>query len=54
MTVIFWILAGGVLLVAAVLLASLIDRRAGWSQVPLDLDGSPDLDRPVVNHRSRA
>jgi hypothetical protein len=42
MQIVVWIIAGGGLLVAAAFLASVIDRRAGWNSIPLELDGSAE------------
>jgi hypothetical protein len=36
MNVVVWVLAGFGLLLAAVALASVVDRRAGWSRIPFD------------------
>jgi hypothetical protein len=44
MQIVVWVLAGGALLVAAALIASVIDRRAGWSQIPLDAETSYEAD----------
>jgi hypothetical protein len=48
MGVLVWVLVAGALLVAAVFLASLIDRRAGWNQIPLELDSSLDTEDALV------
>jgi hypothetical protein len=48
MGIVLWVLVGGALLVAAVFLASLIDRRAGWNQIPLELDSSRDTEDALV------
>ena len=44
MQIVVWVLAACALLGVAALLASVIDRRAGWNQIPLELDSSRDLD----------
>jgi hypothetical protein len=44
MQIVVWVLAVCLLLGLAGFLASLIDRRAGWSRIPLDLDEGRDLD----------
>ena len=44
MEIVVWVLAAGVLLGVAVLLASAIDRRAGWNQIPLELDSAGDAE----------
>jgi|tagenome__1003787_1003787.scaffolds.fasta_scaffold12940873_1 hypothetical protein len=44
MQIVVWVLAGGALLVAAALIASVIDRRAGWSQIPLEAEAGYDAD----------
>jgi hypothetical protein len=49
MNVVIWILAVCFLLVAAAGIASLVDRRAGWSRVPFeaeDTDMSPTSPGP--------
>jgi hypothetical protein len=48
MQIVVWVLAAVVLLGIAALLASVIDRRAGWNQIPLELDSSRDPDEYVV------
>jgi hypothetical protein len=52
MSIVVWVVAGCALLVAAGFLASAIDRRAGWNQIPLEIDSSRDLDDPAVTPRS--
>lgn len=44
MQIVVWVLAACALLGAAAFLASVIDRRAGWNQIPLELDSSRDPD----------
>jgi hypothetical protein len=44
MQIVVWVLAVCVLLGVASLLASAIDRRAGWNRVPLELDSSREGD----------
>jgi hypothetical protein len=51
MQIVVWIIAGGGLLVVAAVLASLIDRRAGWNRIPLELDSSADHDEMRVRER---
>jgi hypothetical protein len=51
MQIVVWIIAGCGLLVAAAFLASLIDRRAGWNQIPLELDSSLERDDAGVGDR---
>ncbi len=51
MQIVVWIVAGCGLLVAAGFLASMIDRRAGWNQIPLELDSSADGDEVPVHER---
>ena len=48
MQIVVWVLAAVVLLGIAALLASVIDRRAGWNQIPLELDSSRDPDEYAV------
>ena len=48
MSIAVWVVAGCLLLVAAGFLASAIDRRAGWNEIPLELDSSVDADEPAV------
>jgi hypothetical protein len=50
MSIVVWVIAGCALLVAAGFLASAIDRRAGWNEIPLELDSSRDLDEPAASH----
>ena len=47
MQIVVWVLATVVLLGLAALLASVIDRRAGWNQIPLQLDSSRDTDDQI-------
>lgn len=49
MQFVVWVLAAVVLLGIAALLASAIDRRAGWNQIPLELDSSRDPDERVID-----
>jgi hypothetical protein len=51
MQIVVWIIAGGGLLVVAAFLASLIDRRAGWNRIPLELDSSAERDEVHVRER---
>jgi hypothetical protein len=51
MQIAVWVLAGCGLLVAAAFLASVIDRRAGWNQIPLELDSSLERDELPVRRR---
>jgi hypothetical protein len=44
MQFVMWALAVCVLLGTAAFLASVIDRRAGWSKIPLELDQSGEVD----------
>jgi hypothetical protein len=44
MQIVVWVLAACALLVIATLVAAMIDRRAGWNQIPLELDSSRDVD----------
>lgn len=44
MQIVVWVLAVCILLGLAAFIASLIDRRAGWSQIPLELDESRELE----------
>jgi hypothetical protein len=44
MEIVVWALAACALLGMAAWLASMIDRRAGWNQVSLELDSSLDLE----------
>jgi hypothetical protein len=37
MNVMVWVLAGFGLLLVAVALAAVVDRRAGWSRIPFDV-----------------
>jgi hypothetical protein len=48
MQIVVWVLAACALLVIASLVASMIDRRAGWNQIPLELDSSRELDEHGV------
>jgi hypothetical protein len=50
MSIVVWVVAGCALLVAGAFLASLIDSRAGWNQIPLEIDSSRDLDEPAATH----
>jgi hypothetical protein len=50
MQIVVWIVAGCGLLVAAGFLASMIDRHAGWNQIPLELD-SAERDEVSVAER---
>jgi hypothetical protein len=56
MQIVVWVLAACALLGAAAWLASIIDRRAGWNQIPLEIDSSLEGDRyetepPLVRPR---
>jgi hypothetical protein len=53
MQFVVWVLAVGILLGAAAAIASLIDRRAGWSRIPLEFDESaePEEGEPQVLRR---
>jgi hypothetical protein len=51
MQIAVWVLAGCGLLVAAAFLASVIDRRAGWNQIPLELDSSLEHDEVPLRRR---
>ena len=54
MQIVVWVLAICILLGLATVLASVIDRRAGWNRIPLELDSSKDADEPeaqVVRRR---
>lgn len=56
MQFVVWVLAACLLLGVAAFLASVIDRRAGWSKVPLEVDGSENPDEyeigaPIVRRR---
>jgi hypothetical protein len=44
MQIVVWVLAICILLGLATVLASVIDRRAGWNRIPLELDSSKDTD----------
>jgi hypothetical protein len=44
MQFVVWVLAACLLLGVAAFLASVIDRRAGWSKIPLEVDGSENPD----------
>jgi hypothetical protein len=44
MQFVVWVLAVCILLGVAAAIASLIDRRAGWSRIPLELDESAELE----------
>jgi hypothetical protein len=44
MQIVVWVLAACALLGLAAVLASVIDRRAGWNQIPLELDSSLDVE----------
>jgi hypothetical protein len=54
MEIVVSVLAVCVLLGLAAFLASLIDRRAGWSRIPLDLDDRHEVEEadPQVLRRS--
>jgi hypothetical protein len=54
MQIVVWVLAVCILLGLAAVIASLIDSRAGWSRIPLELDESPELEEvePHVLRRS--
>lgn len=49
MQFVVWVLAAVALLGIAALLASVIDRRAGWNQIPLELDSSQDPDQQIAD-----
>ena len=58
MQFVVWVLAACLLLGVAAFLASVIDRRAGWSKIPLEVDGSENPDEyeigaPIVRRFSR-
>ena len=53
MQIVVWVLAACVLLGVAALLASVIDRRAGWNQIPLELDSSRELDEHELDASPR-
>jgi hypothetical protein len=44
MQIVVWVLAICILLGLATVLASAIDRRAGWNRISLELDSSKDTD----------
>ena len=48
MQIVVWVLAACALLGMATFLASVIDRRAGWSRIPLELDQGRDADELEV------
>jgi hypothetical protein len=54
MQVVVWVLAVCILLGLATMIASLIDSRAGWSRIPLELDERQELEEvePQVLRRS--
>lgn len=54
MQIVVWVLVVSVLLGVAAALASLIDRRAGWNRIPLELDSSREqgeLEPRVIHPR---
>jgi hypothetical protein len=44
MQIVGWVLVACALLGVASYLASVIDRRAGWNRIPLELDSSRDVE----------
>ena len=54
MQIVVWVLAVCILLGVAAMIASLIDSRAGWSRIPLELDEREELEdvEPHVLRRS--
>ncbi len=53
MQIVVWVFAACALLGVAALLAAAIDRRAGWNQIPLELDSSRDAEECELDALAR-